>query len=168
LLQIIYTRKTKSHQVGRPIQPFHEPAQPLTHQDDFKNHHANNTNLAIKGIVVLNAFAEIASAIGDNATATKYMSIATSYYTAWAKEAIDPSHTHAILAYQWNNSYSILYNTYPALLLNLSIILESLYAMQSAFYPTLAQKYGDPLDNRQLWTKSDWRCGQLLPVLQKR
>jgi hypothetical protein len=107
-------------------------------------------------MVALNAFAEMASAIGDKTTAAEYMDLATSYYSTWTKEAFNPSHTHILLAYQWNESYSILYNTYPALLLNLSVIPDSLYDMQSSFYPTLAQRYGVPIDNRRLWTKSDW------------
>jgi hypothetical protein len=84
------------------------------------------------------------------------MALASSYYTTWSREAINPSNTHTSLAYQWKESYSILYNTYPALLLNLSVIPDSLYEMQSSFYPTLAHRYGVPLDSRQLWTKSDW------------
>jgi hypothetical protein len=28
--------------------------------------------------------------------------------------------------------------------------------MQSAFYPTIRQPFGVPLDTRNVWTKSDW------------
>jgi hypothetical protein len=77
-------------------------------------------------MVALNAFAEIASAIGETATAAIYNDLATWYYDLWSKEAIDLSHTHTLLAYQSHESYSIFYNTYPALLLNLPIIPSTL------------------------------------------
>lgn len=49
-----------------------------------------------------------------------------------------------------------MYNTYPAKLLNLSIIPQELFDMQSRYYPSVSQIWGVPLDNRHYWTKSDW------------
>jgi len=124
--------------------------------DDFAGQLANQTNLAIKGIVGLAAMAEIARAVGDTAQAQNYSATAQEYYDRWTDFAIDPSGTHTVLAYQWRSSWGLLYNTYPARLLNLSIIPDTLFQMQSAFYPSVSQLWGVPLDNRHYWTKSDW------------
>ncbi|KAL1797723.1 hypothetical protein ACET3X_004329 [Alternaria dauci] len=127
-----------------------------TTTDDFNDTIANNTNLAIKDIVAMNCMGGIASAVGEIDLAAKYVSLAFDYYQLWAASSIDATNTHTLLAYQLSTSYSILYNIYPALLFNLRSIPKSLFLMESAFYPTVAQKYGVPLDNRHLWTKSDW------------
>ncbi|KAL8709429.1 MAG: hypothetical protein Q9220_005812 [cf. Caloplaca sp. 1 TL-2023] len=125
--------------------------------DDFAGQLVNQTNLAIKGIVGIAAMAEIARLNNDSVSADNYTATAQSYYTAWEHLAIAPSSgpPHTLLSYQWRSSYSLLYNTYPALLLNLSIIPNSLFNMQSNFYPTVSQAYGIPLDNRHSYTKSD-------------
>ncbi|KAL8734315.1 MAG: hypothetical protein Q9166_001513 [cf. Caloplaca sp. 2 TL-2023] len=123
--------------------------------DDFAGRLANQTNLAIKGIVGIAAMSKIAEICNDPAGAANYSATATSYYEQWEQLAIDPSGTHTLLAYQWRSSYSLLYNTYPALLLNLSIIPSSLYQMQSSFYPSVSQIFGIPLDSRHSYTKSD-------------
>lgn len=124
--------------------------------DDFAGQLANQTNLAIKGIVGLAAMAEISAAVGDDFYATNYSTTATNYYTQWEEYGIDPSGTHTLLAYQWRSSWGLLYNIYPALLLNLSVIPQSLYDMQSDYYPSVSQIWGVPLDSRHAYTKSDW------------
>ena len=124
--------------------------------DDFSGQLANQTNLAIKGIVGLAAMAEISSVVGDSSSSTNYSGTAQSYFSQWTDLAIDPSGQHTLLAYQWRSSWGLLYNIYPARLLNLSVIPDSLYDMQCAFYPTVSQLWGVPLDSRHYWTKSDW------------
>lgn len=124
--------------------------------DDFAGQLANQTNLAIKGIVGLAAMAEISAAVGDSFNAQNYSQTAQNYYDMWSQMAIDPSGTHTLLAYQWRSSWGLLYNVYPARLLNLSIIPDSLYQMQCDYYPSVSQLWGIPLDSRHAWTKTDW------------
>jgi hypothetical protein len=38
----------------------------------------------------------------------------------------------------------------------MALILSS-YDMESNFYPTVARRYGVPLDSRHSWAKSDWQ-----------
>lgn len=138
--------------------------------DDFAGQLVNQTNLAIKGIVGIAAMAEIARIVDDPSSAENYSSTASSFYTQWESYAIDPSGTHTLLSYQWRSSYSLLYNIYPALLLNLSIIPDSLYEMQSAFYPSVSQIFGIPLDNRHSYTKSDeslWTAATCRPETRR-
>ena len=124
--------------------------------DDFAGQLANQTNLTIKGIVGLQAMSQI-SAVVDNEAATQYYAnTAHQYYTQWQEFAIDPSERHTILAYQFRSSWSLLYNIYPDKLLNLGIIPQSLYDMQSTWYPEVSQVFGVPLDSRHSYTKSDW------------
>lgn len=47
----------------------------------------------------------------------------------------------------------LLYNLYADTELNLHLVPRSIYDMQSAFYPTVAGKYGVPLDTRHSYTK---------------
>lgn len=110
--------------------------------DDFAGTLANQTNLAIKGIVGLKAMSFVAEAVGDLRAAANYSDIASSYFAQWEQFAIDPSGTHTMLAYQSRGSFGLLYNTYPDKLLNLGIIPQSLYDMQSDWYPTISQVFG--------------------------
>ncbi|KAL9599405.1 MAG: hypothetical protein Q9219_003842 [cf. Caloplaca sp. 3 TL-2023] len=147
--------------------------------DDFAGQLVNQTNLAIKGIVGIAAMSEIALLVDNNdspsaataaAAAANYSATASSFYTQWETHAIDPSGTHTLLSYQWRSSYSLLYNVYPALLLNLPIIPPSLYAMQSSFYPSVSQLFGIPLDNRHSYTKSDeslWTAATCAPETRR-
>ena len=50
----------------------------------------------------------------------------------------------------------LLYNLYADRLLGLNLVPQSIYDMQSAFYPTVAQTYGVPLDTRNVVTKCNF------------
>ena len=52
--------------------------------------------------------------------------------------------------------YDLLYYVYPDKLLDLGIIPEHIYAMQSDCYPAISQVFGIPLDSQHSYTKSDW------------
>ncbi|KAI0202914.1 DUF1793-domain-containing protein [Astrocystis sublimbata] len=125
--------------------------------DDFAGTLLNQTNLAIKGIVSLQAMSYIAEVANSTADVENYATTAKSYYDQWEYLAIDPSHKHTTLAYQWRSSWGLLYNIYFDKLLNMGLVNESVYTMQSDWYPTVSQMYGIPLDNRAHYTKSDWQ-----------
>ncbi|KAL8775587.1 MAG: hypothetical protein Q9209_000083 [Squamulea sp. 1 TL-2023] len=138
--------------------------------DDFAGRLANQTNLAIKGIVGISAMSQIALLCDDPSAAENYSTTASAYYQQWESLAIDPTGTHTTLAYHWRSSYSLLYNIYPALLLNLSVIPPSLYKQQSDFYPSVSQIYGIPLDSRHSYTKSDesmWAAATCEPATRR-
>lgn len=61
-----------------------------------------------------------------------------------------------MLSYQLRSSWNLLYNIYPDKLLNLGLIPDYIYKLQSDFYPTVSQIYGIPLDARTSYTKADW------------
>ncbi|KAL6244980.1 hypothetical protein RBB50_007755 [Rhinocladiella similis] len=131
------------------------PGQQLS-TDDFAGQLANQTNLAIKGIVGLACMANVADAVGQSSNSSNYTSISTEYFSNWTTFAIDPSGHHTMLAYQWRSSWGLLYNIFPARLFSLSIIPDSIFDMQCAWYPGVSQAFGVPLDNRHALTKSDW------------
>ncbi|TKA71376.1 hypothetical protein B0A49_04673 [Cryomyces minteri] len=135
--------------------------------NDFAGQLVNQTNLAIKGIVGLQAMPRISRVVGRAADAQYYSSTAASCFTQWGYFAIDPSKRHTVLSYEWRSSWESLYNTYPDKLLNLGNIPQSLYDMQSQWYSTVSQIFGIPLDNRHSYTKSDWECGQRPPARPK-
>ncbi|OJD33205.1 glutaminase [Diplodia corticola] len=125
--------------------------------DDFVGSLENQTNLAIKGIVGLQAMAGIAAVVGNDADHANFTATSSSYYAAWEQFAIDPTGTHTVLAYQWRSSWGLLYNAYPDKLLNLGVVRRAVYDMQSSFYATVSQLFGVPLDSRVSLTKSDWQ-----------
>ncbi|KAI0096808.1 hypothetical protein F4776DRAFT_651374 [Hypoxylon sp. NC0597] len=131
------------------------PASQLS-TDDFAGKLANQTNLAIKGIVGLQAMSAVARVAGKNDDAAKFSSKATSFYDQWEDLAIDPSGKHTLFAYQWRSSWGLLYNIYFDKLLNMGLVNPKVYEMQSAWYPQVSQTFGVPLDNRHHYTKSDW------------
>ncbi|KAJ2990661.1 hypothetical protein NUW58_g2838 [Xylaria curta] len=128
--------------------------------DDFAGSLANQTNLAIKGIIGLRAMADISALTNHRDDAHNYRSIATSYIKQWQdlgiNKAADPPHT--TLSYGDGASHGLLYNLYANSLLGFKdFVPQSVYDMQSNFYPTAALKYCVPLDTRHTYSKTDWQ-----------
>ncbi|KAJ5248318.1 hypothetical protein N7497_008379 [Penicillium chrysogenum] len=128
--------------------------------DDFAGPLANQTNLALKGMIGIQAMAVIANMTGHTADAADYSRIAKDYITQWqdlaiAKGANPPRTT---LSYGDTASHGLLYNLFADAQLGLNLVPQSVYQMQSDFYPTVANKYGVPLDTRHTYTKGDWEC----------
>jgi hypothetical protein len=126
--------------------------------DDFAGWLSNQTNLALKGIIGIEAMASIANLTGNAADGARFANIAHSYISNWQVLGIaaDAKPPHTTLSYGVNDTHGILYNLYSDRLLNLSLVPQSIYKMQSAFYQIIEQKYGIPLDTRHNYTKSDW------------
>lgn len=124
--------------------------------DDFAGHLANQTNLAIKGIVGIGAMAQIASLLGDEEKASNYSAIAASYVTQWQQYAMSTSGDHLTLQYGESDTWGLSYNLFGDKLLGLGLFPDSIYEMQTAWYNTVTQPYGVPLDTRHGYTKSDW------------
>lgn len=129
--------------------------------DDFAGSLANQTNLAIKGIIGLRAMADISDLTGHADDATKYLDTANSYIKQWQElginSAADPPHT--TLSYGDGASHGLLYNLYANSLLGFGydFVPQSVYDMQSDFYPTVALEHCVPLDTRHTYSKTDWQ-----------
>ena len=109
--------------------------------NDFAGHLINQTNLAIKGIVALQAMSGAADVAGMSADAQNFSATASNYFKQWEGYVVGSSEHHTLLSYQWCSGYG-LYNVYPDKLLGLSIIPEHIYAMQSDWYSTISQVFG--------------------------
>lgn len=55
-----------------------------------------------------------------------------------------------------NITPGLLYNLYADRELDLNLVPQSVYDMQSAFYLTVQEEYGVPLDTRHVYTKGEW------------
>ncbi|KAF8897656.1 DUF1793-domain-containing protein [Infundibulicybe gibba] len=124
--------------------------------DDFAGSLANQTNLAIKGIVGIKAMSQIASILGDTAKSANYSSIAANYVSRWQTFATSTTGPHLTLSYGNPASWGLSYNLFADKLLKLNLFPASIYTMQTAWYKTVTQPFGVPLDTRHTYTKSDW------------
>lgn len=126
--------------------------------DDFAGSLANQTNLAVKGIIGIEAMAQIANRTGHFADGANFTNIAHNYSTQWQTLgfALDANPPHSTLSYGMNDTHGLLYNIYSDKELGLELIPQSVFDIQSAFYPTVANTYGVPLDTRHNYTKNDW------------
>jgi hypothetical protein len=130
------------------------PANQLS-TDDFAGRLENQTNLALKGIIGIQAMSEISRLTGNSRDAKNYSSTAHSYIDQWQKFGIayNDNPPHTTLAYGQNNTHGLLYNIWADKELGLGLVPQSVYDMQSAFYPTQKRRFGVPLDTRHAWTK---------------
>ncbi|KAJ7356633.1 hypothetical protein DFH08DRAFT_770718 [Mycena albidolilacea] len=124
--------------------------------DDFAGQLANQTNLAIKGIIGIRAMAEISKLLGDNAKYTNYSSIAADYVTKWTTLSASKTGPHLTLDYNDDASWGLAYNLFSDVHLGLNLFPKSLYDQQTAWYKTVVNKFGVPLDTRHTYTKTDW------------
>ena len=126
--------------------------------DDFAGSLANQTNLALKGIIGIGAMAQIANLTGNFQDGANYTNISQVYIDKWQGYGIahDADPPHATLAYGMNDTHGLLYNLFGDAELELGLVPQSVYEMQSNFYPTANLNYGVPLDTRHNYTKGDW------------
>lgn len=169
IMMLAYAQRTSDNQyladnwklldqwAGYLVQDAKIPAHQLS-TDDFAGRLANQTNLAIKGIVALEAMSQIATRSGNTNSSQRYSDIAHDYLNFWQEHGInhDANPPHTTLQYDMPDTYGLLYNAYGDKVLKLDFIPQKIYDMQSAWYPHVRNKYGMVLDTRGTLTKADW------------
>lgn len=128
--------------------------------DDFTGKLANNTNLAAKGIVALEAFSSLCDQVtGGSDACAAYKSAAAGFAETWVKFALenDPA-PHYKIAYDVQNSYSLKYNLVWQKLLGLDGPFNWTQVVENEipYYKSKANEYGVPLDMRHTYVKLDW------------
>ncbi|KAK6331174.1 hypothetical protein TWF696_003241 [Orbilia brochopaga] len=85
--------------------------------DDFAGRLANQTNLALKGILGIKAMAELAGVVGNSKDEKYFTDVANKYIKTWHSLALTRDGSHTKLAYHWQGSWGTLYNLYADSLL---------------------------------------------------
>ncbi len=128
--------------------------------DDFAGQIAHSVNLALKGIVAVAAFGQIATAAGNSADAASYTAQAKQFIATWVKNAQDPSAPHLDLTYSGddggNGTWGTTYNGFADRLLGTNLVPASVLAEQAAWYPKVSNLFGLPLQVPHSYAKSDW------------
>jgi hypothetical protein len=122
--------------------------------DDFAGHLAHNTNLSIKAIEALAAYAQLAAKLGHQEDSIQYETAAKSMAVEWASMASEDGHYR--LAFDKPNTWSQKYNLVWDTLLGLHLFPPEIAEREVAFYKTHLNSFGLPLDNRASYTKLDW------------
>ncbi|HSZ43075.1 MAG TPA: DUF5127 domain-containing protein [Trebonia sp.] len=128
--------------------------------DDFAGEIAHSVNLALKGIIGVAAMAKVATMAGNTADATSYAASAKQFIAYWVSHAHDPSAAHLDLTYSGsdggNGTWGTTYNAFADALLGTGLIPESVKAEQSAWYTSVSNLFGLPLQVPHSYAKSDW------------
>ncbi len=123
--------------------------------DDFAGHLAHNTNLSIKAIVGIEAYARLAELKGDSKEAEKYHRVAKNMAMDW--EMCAASGDHYRLTFDQPESWSLKYNLIWDKLWGSGLFSREVYETELACYERKMACYGMPLDSRSSQTKSDWQ-----------
>ncbi|MBQ8803286.1 MAG: DUF4965 domain-containing protein [Tyzzerella sp.] len=123
--------------------------------DDFAGHLAHNTNLSVKAIMGIEAYAKLARLMGEAAEAEKYHELAREMAKDW--EARAKADDHYMLVFGSPESWSLKYNMVWDKLWASTLFSEEVFETELAYYEKKAACYGVPLDSRGSLTKSDWQ-----------
>jgi hypothetical protein len=130
-----------------------DPENQLT-TDDFAGHVAHNTNLSIKAIDALAAYADLARLLKQESVAADYSSTAKSMAQQWVSMAAEGDHYK--LAFDAPGTWSQKYNLVWDQILGFNLFPRKVREAEMAYYLTKLNTYGLPLDVRADYTKLDW------------
>lgn len=119
--------------------------------DDGAGPMANQTGLAIKAAIALNAYGRM---FGQSSYSDIGRSFANSLYEE--KVGTDSNQTHFTLLEGDDSSWELEYNLFMDIILDLHTFPNEAYAMQADYYPKVRAELGVPLDDRVDWGKTDW------------
>jgi hypothetical protein len=130
-----------------------DPANQLS-TDDFAGHLAHNSNLSIKAIEAMSAYAVLARGVGKPDIAAEYARLAADMAAKWLTMALDGDHYK--LAFDKPGTWSQKYNLVWDQILDLKLFPAKVRKTELAFYLQHLNEFGLPLDNRADYTKLDW------------
>ncbi|EDQ89518.1 uncharacterized protein MONBRDRAFT_25237 [Monosiga brevicollis MX1] len=126
--------------------------------DDFTGRLANNTNLAAKGIVALEAYVQLCHLVG--APNCEALAPYPAYFAhIWETQALDTEPTpHYRLAYNMTGTYSLKYNLLWQHILDMEgpFNYSTVASNEFAYYRSVQNQYGTPLDERHTWVMFEW------------
>lgn len=122
--------------------------------DDFSGVLGHNVNLAAKAAAGLGAYAQLAGALGEIATAARFGAIAKGFADSLLDRARDGDATR--LAFNQPGTWSLKYNMVWDRLLDLGLWPEAERRRELAAYRRRVELHGCPLDNRSTLTKPEW------------
>lgn len=119
--------------------------------DDGAGEAANQTGLAVKAAIGLNAY-------GVMTNQPKYCDIGRHFAEVLYNRTLgtDPERTRFTMFQREADTWSLQFNLYLDILLKLNTFPTGAYRMQTEFYPTVRKEAGVPLDSRDSWAKTDW------------
>ena len=123
--------------------------------DDFTGHLAHNCNLSIKAVMGIASFAIINRMLGNDETADKYMNAAKAMAETWCENASNGDGSYK-LAFDRQGTFSMKYNAVWDKLFGTDIFPKNVILSECLSYTKHMNTYGLPLDNRAVYTKSDW------------
>ncbi|KAJ7171489.1 hypothetical protein C8R46DRAFT_1263038 [Mycena filopes] len=120
--------------------------------------HGNITNLALKGVIAIQAMAEISTLKGEAADAQKYGGTASSLAKSWVD--LTTASGQLLWTYGEPGSYGLMYNLLADKLLQLNLIPSAVYAAESASLSNHSNnlpQFGFALSSESNSnTRSDW------------
>ncbi|MBQ8742517.1 MAG: DUF4965 domain-containing protein [Clostridia bacterium] len=123
--------------------------------DDFAGHLAHNCNLSLKAISGILGLGIIYKLLGDEAKFEEYKNIAREMSLDWIERAKNEDGSFR-LAFDREGTFSMKYNIIWDKLFGTNVMPKAAINAEVASYRRKMNKYGLPLDNRSLYTKSDW------------
>ena len=124
--------------------------------DDFAGHLAHNCNLGLKAIMGVAAFGILNRLTGKTEEYERYLALAKDMAARWIQKAADGDTVYR-LAFDRPGTWSMKYNAVWDKVFGTGVFPAGTFDEEIALHIRKHMNaYGLPLDNRALYTKSDW------------
>jgi len=122
--------------------------------DVFIGRSAHNANLSIKAILGIASYGRLADMLGKNDIAQKYTALSRKMALEWVTLANDGDHYR--FAFDQPGTWSQKYNLVWDKIMKINVFPHEVPEKEIAYYLTVQNKYGLPLDSWHLYSKADW------------